>query len=87
MKFEIKETGNGFLIQMNNPNDPDAYCYQEIEGDEHEAFCDLIRMIIDNYGPQDDRYSVKRIYTRPFHGDKYDCPNKPCEYCLPEDWL
>jgi len=79
MKLELTRIENGVLLKV---NDGIAYlCYQEMYDNEHDAFAALLRVICDNYGPSDSRYSEKRIHIITKHGDKYECPNAPCEYC------
>jgi len=78
MKLEIKYIENGVILEADKG---EIYCYQEQYDNEHDAFVDLLRIIVDNYGPMDSRYSEKRIHIITKHGDKYECPNAPCEYC------
>jgi hypothetical protein len=83
MKFEIKRSENGIILTADNG---DSYCYQESYGgdEDHDAFADFLRVILDNFGPADDgRHEKKRIYISVRHGDNYVCPDKPCQYCLP----
>ena len=77
MKFEIKRIQNGIHLISSGGE----YCYQEIYDSEHDAFADFLRELCDQFGPTDGRYGEKRIYITVKHGDKYECPDAPCEYC------
>jgi hypothetical protein len=80
MKFYIKHIKNGVVLQAKDGD----ICYQEsYDGDQdHDAFADFLRIITENFGPTDGRHGKKRIYITVRHGDKYDCHEKPCEYCI-----
>jgi hypothetical protein len=75
MKFEIRRVHNGAVLLV-EPDHLDAEAeevvYQEIEDDEVEAFADFLRHLLEHYGPQTSRYSVKRISVRVEPGDKYE---------------
>ena len=81
MQFEIKKADNGYIFMLKEADLGETLVFQELHEDRIDCFADFLRTILDNYGPTDSRYSEKRIYITVEHGDKYLCPNKPCEYC------
>lgn len=86
MKYSVQKIKNGVLLKVEDPEDP-KYCWQEIFADsdeaaDFEAFAAFLREILSDWGPADcGRYSKYRIFVSLSHGDKYTCPDKPCEYC------
>ena len=75
MIFKIKSVGNGFLLEAKEEGDfgpPDELVYQNVEDGEHEAFVEFLRLLCDNYGPQESRYDAKRIYIVIHPGDKHE---------------
>jgi hypothetical protein len=49
--------------------------YQEVEDDEVDAFAEVLRFLLDHYGPMQSRYSAKRITIVVEPGDKYEPPS------------
>lgn len=46
--------------------------YQEVDGNEIEAFADFLRFVDEHYGPSTSRYSPKRIRVLVEPGDKWE---------------
>lgn len=83
MKFEIKRAKNGYFVtvtdlDVTDPSAQEVFVFQEKydEGEEVEAFAELLREMLDSYGPSTSRYSPKRIYICIEPGDKYEDLNK-----------
>ena len=71
MKLEIRQAKNGVIFSVNGC---DEVVYQEREDEDlsANAFAEILRFIIDEYGPATSRYSAKRIYVEVRPGDKYE---------------
>ena len=50
----------------------DEIVYQKMESADVEAFADVLRYILEHYGPSTSRYSPKRIHVLVKPGDKYE---------------
>ena len=58
MKIEIRRTKNGSILRIEEDGEEvSEIIYQEMEGADIEAFADLLRYLMDNYGPTTSRYS------------------------------
>ena len=85
MKFEIKNSKNGLVLNINDGEDRETIVYQEPEylpeKAEYDLFKEFLYIILDNYGPSSSRYSKYRLKIVLEHGDKYDCKDTNCEIC------
>jgi hypothetical protein len=75
MKFEIHPAKNGIVLTVDHGIEgeaPEEIVYQEVEGNEVQAFADFLHFINDNYGPSTSRYSPQRIYITIEPGDKWE---------------
>ena len=75
MKFEIRQVKNGVVLKIDHDveDEPsEEIVYQEIDGNEIEAFADFLNLVNDFYGPPTSRYSPQRIYATIQPGDKWE---------------
>jgi hypothetical protein len=73
MIYEFKRAKNGYIIEITgNPDDEKDILVSEEGADEHESFVDLLRLIVQDYGPTDGRYAPKRIHITCLPGDKFE---------------
>ena len=80
MKFEIRPVRNGVLLRVEPDEageEAEEYVYQETEFGDIEAFAELLRLLLDEYGPSTTRYSPKRIHVVVEAGDKHERPEDP----------
>jgi len=82
MIINISDVQNGTVFDVTEHGETTTYTFQDCEDGEHEMFANVLRVILDSHGPLDGRYNKYRIYIRVQHGDKYECPDAPCKYCL-----
>ena len=78
IEFKIRKVLNGCILQHVSPIIGETDAIQEIvsiDQDglfqcEHECFAEFLRSINENFGPNDSKYSPKRIYVKvdPGHG-------------------
>ena len=71
MKLEIRQVKNGVVFSIDGSEE---IVYQERDDEDlsADAFAEILRFIIDEYGPSTSRYSAKRIYVEVRPGDKYE---------------
>jgi len=85
MKFEIKKSKNGMILDINDGENTETIVYQEPEDlperFEYDLFREFLCNILDNYGPNSSRYGKYRLKIVLGHGDKYDCNDANCEIC------
>ena len=75
MKFELIAAKNGFVLEMSGNHHIERLTYQGCDDDESaeiHRFQEFLHAILDNYGPQTNRYSKERIYITIAPGDKCD---------------
>lgn len=91
MKFEVTRHKNGYLIKAED--EEEGIVYEEIEDDEVKGWVHFLRVLTDEYGPDENRsrYSPNRIYIEIRPGDKWEPPEGSknsdywCEKC--DHWI
>ena len=69
MKFEVRPSGNGWIIEFGDGESP-LVC--QTEEDEVDAWASLLRRLLAEYGPIGGSYDNKRIYITVAPGDKHE---------------
>lgn len=69
LTYRRLQARNGFVLEE---EDGERVVYQEDLKDDPEAFVAFIEAVIDTWGPQESRYSPKRVRVVIMPGDKWE---------------